>query len=192
MSSYTHEENKNDALALFEMINSVATSPIPVIGRIMGAALGGGSGLAAACDICFATNNASFGFTEVRLGLIPAVISPFVIRKIGISNCSRYFLTGERFTATEATRIGLVNQAFGTIEELDKAIDKTTKDITDSSPAAVRQAKLLIDRVSSFGTPQSSRDFVVDAIAKIRVSEEGQEGLRSFLNRKPPSWKISN
>lgn len=118
MATYTEQENKVDSQGLYDMFHAIHACPIPVIARVTGAAFGGGSGLVAACDFAFALETAKLGFTEVGLGLIPAVISRFCIDKIGAVHASRYFLTGERFTATEAVRIGLVQNSFATVEEV--------------------------------------------------------------------------
>jgi len=190
MVTYTKEQNERDSQQLFEMVYSIRSCPIPVIGRITGSAFGGGSGLVAACDMAFATNNAKFGFTEVKLGLVPAVISPFVMEKIGKSNCSRFFLTGERFSAEEAKRIGLIQDYFLSEKELEEAIDKICNEIASSGPNAVKICKQLIQKVSAMDMHETStKSFVTDIIAKVRISEEGQSGLNSFLNKTQPPWK---
>lgn len=198
MASYTQKENELDSHKLFDMFNSIYACPMPVIGRINGNAIGGGSGLVSACDFAFSVNKAVFGFTEVKLGLIPAVISPFVMMKIGKGNCSRYFLTGERFYATEATRLGLIQGSFETVEELDKAVDSVLTEIKANSPAAMRSCKQLINNVyHSLGSPKKGeglsdvKEQLASEIARIRVSKEGQEGLSAFLEKRKPSWIVS-
>eukprot|EP01098_Paradermamoeba_levis_P008983 TRINITY_DN3711_c0_g1_i1.p1 TRINITY_DN3711_c0_g1~~TRINITY_DN3711_c0_g1_i1.p1 ORF type:complete len:307 (-),score=90.52 TRINITY_DN3711_c0_g1_i1:135-1010(-) len=191
MVNYSKEENERDSGALFEMILGIKNCHLPVIGRINGPALGGGAGLVAACDFAFAVNSATFGFTEVKLGLIPAVISPFVMAKIGQANCSRYFLTGEKFDATEAKRIGLIQEHFQNEEEMDKKIQGVLHEISISSPAAVTRAKKLIEKVSGMNLQdEQTKKFVASEIAAARVSKEGQDGLSSFLERRKPSWIV--
>lgn len=187
MASYSEQENKADALKLFDMVHSIKKCPLPTIARINGAALGGGAGLVSACDIGYSVNSAVFGFTEVGIGLIPAVISRFVMDKIGKSNCSRYFLTGERFKGDRAKEIGLVSETFASFEELDGACEKTLGYIAKASPAAVAKSKLLIESVSNM-TISQSRDHTSGEIAAIRVSKEGQAGLQAFLKKTNPPW----
>lgn len=187
MADYTEQENADDSLQLFDMFHSIQACPLPVIGRVNGAALGGGAGLVSACDVAFSVEKAKFGLTEVKLGLAPAVISRFVMDKIGKANCSRYFLTGERFGAAEAVRVGLVQQYAADEEELDALVASTVASIDENSPAAVRACKVLIDRVSHM-TITESRPYVTAEIAKLRVSAEGQDGLSAFLNKRKPGW----
>ena len=187
MVAFSEEENREDSERLFDMIHSIYTCPVPVIARINGAALGGGCGLIAACDIAFSVKRAKFGFTEVRLGLVPAVISPFVREKIGIANCSRYFLTGQRFDAVTAQRIGLVNEVFEDPEEMDQAIDDLVYELTQCAPEALAQCKVLIQGVSSKPVGEL-REFVASQIAKARVSSHGQEGMASFFEKRKPNW----
>mmetsp|Transcript_19097 Transcript_19097/g.32895 ORF Transcript_19097/g.32895 Transcript_19097/m.32895 type:complete len:303 (-) Transcript_19097:30-938(-) len=189
IAKFSEAENKADSEELYEMFSSIRHCPAPVIGRINGSGLGGGAGLVSCCDIVYSVEKAKFGFTEVKLGLIPAVISPFVIEKIGVTNASRYFLTGERFTAKIGKEIGLVNETFDSMIELDEAVANAVAEILTCSPAAVRAAKKLITNVASKQFFSSeTKDYVTDAIASIRVSEEGQEGLSAFLNKRKPSW----
>lgn len=187
MVNYSREENEKDSLALFDMIAAIQNCPIPTLARVQGSALGGGCGLIAACDMAFAAQRAKFGFTEVRLGLIPAVISPFVMQKVSSNACSRYFLTGDRFDSNQAKEMGLVHEIADTEEELDKLIEETIHSILLSSPAAVRRAKKLIREVRGKSL-FNSREYVACEIASLRVSEEGQEGLQAFLGKRKPSW----
>jgi len=193
MAKYTKEQNKKDSEQLYDMFHSISSCPVPVIARVNGAALGGGSGLVAACDFAFAVKSAKFGFTEVSLGLIPAVISRFCMDKIGAGHARRYFLTGERFSADEAMRIGLVESTYENMEELDAALEKVLNVISNNSPAAVRAAKQLIydvtDKQFNVNQPET-RDFLSSAIANIRVSEEAQGGLNAFLNKQPVPWLL--
>jgi methylglutaconyl-CoA hydratase len=180
------EENAADAQRMSDMFRAIDACPRPVIGRIQGAALGGGSGLAAVCDIAIAAEDAVFGFTEVRLGIIPAVISPFAIAKIGASHARALFLTGERFDAARAQRIGLVHDVVPA-DGLDDAVERVLAELRRAGPNAVSAAKLLIRRVVD-ATYEDSRAITSQAIARQRVTPEGQEGLRAFLERRPPEF----
>ena len=187
MVAYTREENINDSSQLARMYALINECPIPVIGRIQGAAIGGGVGLVAVCDIAIATRGSKFGLSEVKLGILPAVISPYVIAKIGQSHARALFLTGERFDAERALRIGLVHQIVETADELDGAVDAAIANLRTSGPEAVRECKRLIARVVS----NSSVDIVadtIDAIATRRVSDEGQEGMKAFLEKRKAPW----
>lgn len=187
MASYSEEDNRADALRLFDMFHAVRAAPVPTVARVHGAALGGGSGLVAACDMAFAVRGAALGFTEVRLGLVPAVISRFVMDKVGHAGASRLFLTGERFSGGDAERAGLVNRAVDTADELDDEVDAVVAELARTSPAAAAQCKELIAGVSGL-TVAASRDFVAGEIARARVSAEGQEGLAAFLEKRKPSF----
>ncbi|MGB6519742.1 MAG: enoyl-CoA hydratase-related protein [Candidatus Cybelea sp.] len=182
----TFEANVADAERMSDMFRAIDNSPKPVIGKIHGAALGGGAGLAAVCDIVIATDDTIFGFTEVKLGIIPAVISPFVLAKIGPSQARALFLTGERFDATHAQTIGLVHEVV-TAVEFDDAVDLHLAELRSAGPSAVAAAKLLVRRVLD-GSYDESRSITTEAIARQRVSPEGQEGLRAFLERRPAQF----
>jgi enoyl-CoA hydratase/carnithine racemase len=172
------EENVEDALRLYRMCEAVDRCPAPVVARVQGFALGGGSGLVACADIAVAAEDAVFGFSEVRLGIIPAVISPFVLPKIGIQ-ARRYFLTGERFDAETALRIGLVHEV---ASDVDVSIERVLGDLLTGGPQAVREAKQLIrDRPDGAEAAQIA--------ARLRAGDEGQEGLRAFLDRRGPGWR---
>ena len=186
MVAYTHEENVRDARGMARMFEALDRLPIPLIGKIHGAALGGGAGLAAVCDIVVAAEDASFAFTEVRLGIVPAVISPFVLAKIGRSASRELFLTGARFSAARAREIGLVH-AVGQADELDRIIAKYVNDLLTSAPGAMAAAKQLIAEVAG-RSPTSATEYTIDAIAARRVSPEGQDGMSAFLAKRPPSW----
>src|SRR3954454_21898358 len=186
MVAYTREENVRDARAMARMFEALDRLPIPLIGRVHGAALGGGVGLAAVCDIVVAAEDAAFGFTEVKLGILPAVISPYAIAKIGASAARELFLTGARFSATRAREIGLVH-AVAEEADMDRVIAKYVNDLLTSGPEAAAAAKALIAYVSSsHGT--AAIEYTIDAIADRRVSKEGQEGMGAFLAKRPPSW----
>lgn len=182
----TYDENLEDARAMSDMFRAIDQCPKPVIGRIHGAALGGGAGLAAVCDIVLAGADTVFGFTETKLGIIPAVISPFVIAKIGISNARALFMTGERFDAKRALHIGLIHEMMVT-DTLDVCIERVVNEILSAGPKAVAAAKALIPQVAC-ATYDESRDLTASAIAKQRTTPEGQEGLRAFLERRKAGW----
>lgn len=180
------EANAIDAERMSDMFRAIDACPRPVIGRIQGAALGGGAGLAAVCDIVVAADDAIFGFTEVKLGIVPAVISPFVLAKIGASHARALFLTGERFDANRAARIGLVHDVVAA-DRLDAGVDRAIAEIRSAGPYAASAAKLLVRRVLD-ATYEESRAITTRAIANQRISPEGQEGLRAFLERRKPSF----
>jgi methylglutaconyl-CoA hydratase len=186
MVTYSHEENVRDARALGRMFAALNTLPIPLIGRIHGAALGGGAGLAAVCDIAVAADDAMFGFTEVKLGILPAVISPYAIAKIGESAARELFLSGARFSAARAREIGLVH-ATGDEIELDRIVAKYANDVLTAGPEAVAATKRLIADVSH-KPPSQAMEQTAEAIARQRVSAEGQEGMRAFLDKRKAAW----
>jgi methylglutaconyl-CoA hydratase len=186
MVAYTREENVRDARAMAGMFDALDRLPIPLIGKVHGAALGGGVGLAAVCDIVVAAEDAIFGFTEVKLGIVPAVISPYVLGKIGRSAARELFLTGARFSAERAREIGLVH-AVGDASELDRIVAKYVNDLLTSAPLAAAAAKALIADVSSRARADAA-ELTIDAIADLRTSPEGQDGMRAFLDKRLPSW----
>jgi methylglutaconyl-CoA hydratase len=172
------DENAEDALRLYRMCEAIDHCPAPVVARVHGYALGGGSGLVACADIALAAPDTVFGFSEVKLGIIPAVISPFVLPKIG-AHARRYFLTGERFDADTALRIGLISEI---ATPLDDAVNRVVAELLSSGPEAVREAKRLIrERPAGTETAQIA--------ARLRAGPEGQEGLRAFLDRREPGWR---
>jgi methylglutaconyl-CoA hydratase len=185
-ASYTEDENVRDATALSEMFASLDQLPVPLIGRLHGAALGGGVGLAAVCDIVIAEHDTVFGFTEVKLGIIPAVISPFAIAKIGRSAARELFLSGARFSATRAREIGLVHQVVP-LSELDRAVETCIQELLGAGPQAIAAAKSLISRVAPLPIGQAG-PITARAIAERRASAEGQEGMKAFLQKRKPSW----
>ena len=186
MADYSHAENIRDARAMGRMFAALNALPIPLVGRVHGAALGGGAGLAAVCDIVVAAEDTVFGFTEVKLGILPAVISPYVVGKIGQSAARELFLTGARFSAARAREIGLVH-AIGDAGEIDRMVAKYVIDVLTSGPDAVAASKRLIADVVH-RSPAQTLDLTADAIARQRVSPEGQEGMRAFLDKRKPSW----
>jgi methylglutaconyl-CoA hydratase len=183
---YTEPENARDARAMAAMFRAVDECALPVIGKVRGAALGGGAGLVACCDIVAAAEGTEFGFTEVRLGIVPANISTFTLPKIGARAARRYFLTGERFDAVEARRIGLVHEVVAA-EALDAAVDGLIAEVLKCGPNAVATAKEIIRTVA--GAPRDQAiDYTARTIARVRVSPEGQEGLGAFLEKRKPRW----
>jgi methylglutaconyl-CoA hydratase len=172
------DENIADALRLHEMLEAIDSCPAPVVGRVQGHALGGGCGLVACCDIVVAEQRAQFAFSEVKLGIVPAVISPFALAKIGSSAARRYFVTGERFSAEVALRIGLVHELTG---DLDATVESVVAELLTAGPEAARAAKKLARR------PHPAKE-TTEAIAAHRTSAEGQEGLRAFLEKRAPGW----
>ncbi len=183
---YTEAENVEDAKRASHMFSAIDRLPVPVVGRVHGAAIGGGAGLAAVCDIVVADEHATFGFTEVKLGIIPAVISPFVLAKIGRSAARELFLTGRRFTAAHALDIGLVHTTVQAAE-LDVAVDAVLRELLAGGREAIAAAKQLIDDVWR-AAPADVEAITAAALAKRRVSLEGQEGLRAFLGKRKPGW----
>jgi methylglutaconyl-CoA hydratase len=183
---FTDEENLADARRMSDMFAAIDHLPQPLICRVHGAALGGGVGLVAVSDIVLAEEGAQFGFTEVKLGIIPAVISRFVVPKIGTSWARALYLTGERFGADVAQRIGLVHHVVPT-DRLDDLVRQKVHEVQTSGQIAVREAKALIADVVTVER-ESVRDLTVRRIATLRASAEGQEGLRAFLDKRSPSW----
>jgi methylglutaconyl-CoA hydratase len=174
-----YDENVEDALRLFRMLDAIDSCPAPVVARVQGYALGGGSGLVCCADVAVAAPDAIFGFSEVKLGIVPAVISPFVLPRIGTAAARRFFLTGERFDAQTALRIGLVHEV---TPELDEAVDRVVGELLTAGPAASRAAKQLIrDRPGG--------EEAAHVAARLRTSPEGQEGLRAFLDKRPAAWR---
>ena len=175
----SYDENVADALRLRAMLDAIDGCPCPVVSRVQGHALGRGCGLVACCDVVVAEPSAVFGFSEVKLGIVPAVISPFALAKIGTSAARRFFVTGERFTAAVALRIGLIHEV---AEELDAAVDGILAELISAGPDAARAAKQLAR------TPRTAEE-TASLIATHRASDEGQEGLRAFLEKRAPTWR---
>ena len=176
----SYEENVADARRLRKMLETIDSCPAPVIARVQGHALGGGCGLVACSDIAVAEPETKFAFSEVKLGIIPAVISPFALGKIGAGAARRYFVTGERFDAATALRIGLVHEL---AEDLDAAVDDLLEELRSAGPEAVRHAKkLVLERPDGLATERR--------IAQRRTSAEGQEGLKAFIEKRQPSWHL--
>ncbi len=174
----SYDENVADALRLRALLDAIDGCPAPVVARVQGHALGGGCGLVACCDVVVAEPGARFAFSEVKLGIVPAVISPFALARIGSGNARRYFVTGERFSAQVALQIGLVHEV---AEDLDGAVERVLAELFAAGPAAARAAKALAR------APLSAQE-TAERIAAHRTSAEGQEGLRAFLEKRPPRW----
>lgn len=184
----SHSENVDDATRFTHMLIALRNLPMPTIALVNGAAMGGGLGLIAACDVAVAVKDAIFSFSEVRLGLIPAMISPFVLEAIGPRHARRYFATGERFRAEEAQRIGLVHEVVEDMQELSKFSERMADDFMHCAPGAVRAARELIDSVIWREMDRHMVSNVAKRIADRRASEEGQEGMAAFLEKRKPSW----
>ena len=185
---FSEEENMNDALRLADLLYTINTFPCAVVGRINGTAIGGGVGLVSVCDIVIAAESARFAFSEAKLGIAPAVISPYVVHKIGESHARVLFLTGERFSATRAREIGLVH-AVVPLENLDEAVQKAVSELLTSGPQAIRACKTLALNVGSMDY-QTARRYTAETIARLRVGTQGQEGLRAFLEKRTPNWIV--
>jgi len=186
LGAATKDENRADAERIGGVFAALSGFPRVVIGRVQGNVFGGGVGLVAACDIAVVARDARLAFSEVRLGIIPAVISPYVVRRIGAGTARRLFLTGERFDGVEAARIGLATQAVPA-GELDAAVEAVVEQVLQGSPDAQRRIKLLVDTVAARDLEEAcvlTPQFIADA----RASEEGQEGLRAFQEKRKPSW----
>jgi methylglutaconyl-CoA hydratase len=181
-----HDENIADARALGAMFEALDTIPIPIVGRLHGAALGGGAGLAAVCDVAIASEDCVFGFTEVKLGILPAVISPYVVAKVGQSAARQLCLTGKRFSAARAREIGLVHEV-APAANLDTLVSQYVDEIMSGGRAAIAATKTLLAAVAGH-PPAQVAGLTAEAIAEQRVSPEGQEGMRAFLDRRPPAW----
>jgi methylglutaconyl-CoA hydratase len=186
---FTPEQNLDDALRMSDMFAAIDSLPKPVVARVHGTALGGGMGLMAVCDVVVATEGTVFGFTEAKLGIIPAVISRFVLPKIGPSWARALYLTAERFGVELAQRIGLVHW-IAPVEELDRIVDQKARELLSSAPEAIREAKKLVTTALELDRIEL-RDYTAACIAALRSGPEGQEGLRAFLEKRDPSWRAS-
>jgi len=180
------DQNIHDALRLADAFDSINNFPCPVVARVNGTAMGGGLGLVSVCDIVIAAESARFAFSEVRLGIAPAVISPYIIRKIGEANARVLFVTGERFSPARAREVGLVHSVVP-LEALDDAVGKALNEVLQGGPHAIRACKALALNVAHMDH-DTARQYSARMIAMLRVSEEGQEGLRSFLEGRKPVW----
>lgn len=181
------DENRADAARLQAMLAAIDTCPAPVVARVQGAALGGGMGLCAVADVALAAADARFGFTEVKLGILPAIISPFVLARIGEGHARALFMSGERFDAERALRIGLVHEVLADEAALDARVEAIVAELLSSGPDAARAAKALI-RASRTGAAEAFAAEALEVAARQRVSDEGQEGLGAFLDKRRPGW----
>jgi len=182
----SESQNYEDALRLSDMFAAIDNCPAPTIAKVQGAALGGGAGLIAVCDIVVAEEDALFGFTEAKLGIVPAVISPFVLRKIGQTHARALFPTAERFSGDRAMRIGLVHEVVPP-GQLDASVESKIQELLTSGPGAARLSKKIARTVGALA-PDEARRWTAERIASQRVSPEGQEGLRAFLDKRRPTW----
>ncbi|QIL71470.1 enoyl-CoA hydratase/isomerase family protein [Diaphorobacter sp. HDW4B] len=187
MADYTREENVQDAGMLAEMLRVIYECPKPTIARVQGDVYAGGVGLVACCDIAVSADHVNYCLSETKIGLIPATISPYVIRAMGARAAHRYFLTAERFNAAEALRIGFVHEVVHA-DELDAKVDTILKNLLSASPNAVRAAKKLVQDVAEREINAQLIAQTVEGIADIRASEEGREGVQAFLAKRKPSW----
>ena len=189
VAGYSHDENLRDATEAARMFAALDNLPVPLIGRVQGAALGGGVGLAAVCDIVVAEDRAMFGLTEVKLGILPSIVSPYVLAKIGMSAARELFLTGARVNATRAREIGLVHDIVR-MHELDRGVDRYAQEVLGAGPEAVATAKALLKRIAH-RPPQDVMALTAETIAARRASAEGQEGMRAFLEKRKASWNVA-
>jgi methylglutaconyl-CoA hydratase len=180
------DENLAEANALADLFYQIYRFKRPVIGRINGAAIGGGTGFVAVCDIAIAARSAKFSFSEVKIGVVPACIGPYVIKKMGEGKARELFITGERMGADRAYEVGLVNKAVDD-DQLDIEVEKLLKAILSSGPEAVAMAKELVSEVPRM-TPEQFKPYTAEMIARLRISDEGQEGMDAFLNKRKPKW----
>lgn len=190
MAKYNRAQNKKDAEKLFEMFSAMNHLSVPLIGKVHGHAMGGALGMLAVCDLVAVEEKTEFCFSEVKLGLSPAVISAFVKNKVSLSQMSRWFLTAEVFSSHQAQEMGLVHMVCAH-SELDLQIEKWRKQLLANGPQAVRETKKLLRKVTVENSETKLKKITTDLIAHLRVSEEGQEGLQSFLQKRSPNWRIS-
>jgi len=181
-----YENNLKESNLLADLFYQIFTCPLPVIGKINGAAIGGGTGFVALCDIAIAAKSAVFSFSEVKIGLVPACIGPYVIKKMGEGRARELFISGERMDAARALQVGLINSVVDD-NQLDAAVAELQATIISSGPHAVAMAKKLIGEVPAMA-PEEFRPYTAEMIARLRVSEEGQEGMDAFLNKRQPKW----
>ena len=191
MAGYAPEDNLRDSLAMAEMFRRVRECPKPVVARVQGAAYGGGVGLVAACDVAIATFDVQFALSEVRLGLIPAVISPYVVAAMGERAARRYMLTAERFSAAEAYRLGLLHEIVADEEALDNAVGEIVTALLGNGPGAMAACKSLIDAVANRPLEGKVIADTARRITEQRASDEGREGMSAFLDRRIPAWRQS-
>lgn len=187
MAGYSWEQNRADAQQLADMLWTLDQCPVPIVGRIQGDCYAGGMGLAAVCDVLVAVEGATFCLSEARLGLLPATISPYVVRAMGQPAARRYMVTAERFSAAQAHAMGMVHE-LATPETLDEKVDELVRTLVANGPQATRACKRLVQDVSGVPITEALRGETARRIADIRASEEGREGVASFLSKRKPSW----
>lgn len=183
---FSYEENLAESLLLSDLFYNIYSHDLPVIARVNGPAIGGGTGMAAVCDIVIASEKAIFSLSEVKLGLVPACISPYVIKRVGEANARECFITGRRLKAADAKAIGLVNEV-ASENDLDKAVQKRIDKIITSGPEAIKMCKDLCDKVPQMSVDEFKK-YTAEVIAKMRMGEEGQEGMKAFLEKRKPKW----
>ena len=187
-SQRSYEEDYQGNQQLAQCFHAVYTLPQPTIAVVHGAAFGGANGLLAACDMAYCVENTTFAFSEVKIGIIPATIAPYVLRRVGESRARELMLTGKRFDGQEAERFGLVNRCFTTKEDTEAYVQKIIAELKTSAPGAMRSCKRLISTVAQVGNIDESIDYTARMIAEARASEEGQEGMSAFLEKRKPRW----
>jgi methylglutaconyl-CoA hydratase len=186
MKGFTYDENYADALALAELMYKLYNLPKPTIARVNGASIGGSNGLVAACDIAIASHRAEFSLSEVKIGLVPACIGPYLLRRIGEKACRELFLTGERISADQARDIGLVNEV-ATHVNLDRRVDEKVANLLTSGPHALAVSKDLLSKISSMSLSEA-KEYTARVIAELRSGDEAQEGMAAFLEKRKPEW----
>jgi len=184
--NYSFDQNLKESLEIAELLHTIYSIPKPTIAKVNGAAIGGGVGFLSACDIVLAANTAKFGLSEVKIGLIPAAISPYVVRRIGESKAREYFLTGERIHAERARELGLVNH-FYSPQKLEEETQNMVSQLLSSGPNAIANCKQLLFKVPQISLTEA-KEFTARMIADLRISKEGQEGMNSFLEKRKPNW----
>ena len=189
MADYSWEQNRQDAQQLADMLWTIDQCPVPVVARVQGDCYAGGMGLASVCDVVVASKQATFCLSEARLGLLPATISPYVVRALGVQASRRYFVTAERFSAAQAHRLGLVHEVCEP-EALEAQVSELIDTLMANGPAAVRACKQLVRDVAGQPLTHSLRAETARRIADLRASPEGREGVQSFLNKRAPSWRV--
>ena len=187
-SQRTYKEDYQGNQRLAQCFHAVYTLPQPTIAVVQGAAFGGANGLLAACDMAYAVENTTFAFSEVKIGIIPATIAPYVLRRVGQAAARELMLTGHRFVGVEAARVGLVNQCFRTKEDVEAHVRNMVTELKTAAPGAVRRCKQLISTVVQVNSVEETMDYTARMIADARASPEGQEGMRAFLEKRKPNW----
>ena len=190
MADYSWEQNRADAQALADMLYTLYTCPLPLVGRVHGDCYAGGVGLASVCDVLVAAEGMHFCLSEARLGLLPATIGPYVVRALGEQASRRYFISAERFSAAEAHRLGFVHE-LATAETIDAKVDAIVQTLVANGPAAVKASKKLVQDLAGQPLTAALRTDTARRIADIRASDEGREGVQSFLNKRTPRWQAS-